>query len=65
MPPPKTVPPVAPDAVTESAANADTRTHPFPLRTPAGASQQTAPPPEVGTGVGTFVLQEKLAAMRR
>jgi serine/threonine-protein kinase len=61
MPPPNTAPPVAPDAVTESAASAgDTRAHPFPLRTPSGESAQAAPPPEVGTVVGTFVLQEKL-----
>src|SRR5262245_7560311 len=59
--PPSNTAPVAHDAVTESAANAsDTRTHPFPLRTPACEPAQTTPPPEVGTSVGTFVLQAKL-----
>lgn len=52
---------------TDSAANtADTRAVPFPARTPppvdhgAGAFTQTAPPPDVGTVVGPFVLQSKL-----
>ncbi len=62
MPPPNTQHPVAPGAVTESAANSgDTHALPYPLRAaPGEPPPQTAPPPEVGTVVGTFVLQEKL-----
>lgn len=62
MPPPKSTPPVAPESVTESAASAgDTHAHPFPQRlVTASDAMPTAPPPEVGTTVGTFVLQEKL-----
>ena len=53
-------------AGTESQANAgDTHAVPFPQRAPqcAPAAEpftQTAPPPDIGTVVGTFVLQSKL-----
>jgi serine/threonine-protein kinase len=62
---PNTEKPVEPSAGTVSQASAgDTHALPHPLRTPVvGASEpfmQTAPPPEIGTEVGTFVLQEKL-----
>lgn len=63
MPPTNTEKPVPPDAKTESAANAgDTRELPY-LQRPAPSAEppvQTTPPPEVGTVVGTFVLQAKL-----
>jgi serine/threonine-protein kinase len=46
--------------VTQSAANAgDTHAHQYPQRSAPGDAP-TAPPPEIGTVVGTFVLQEKL-----
>src|SRR4051812_38579961 len=62
MPPSNTQQPAASQVVTKSAANAgDTHAVAFPQRTASGESQpQTAPPPEVGTVVGTFVLDEKL-----
>jgi serine/threonine-protein kinase len=66
MSPPNTEKPVEPSAGTESQAHfGDTRVQPYPQRTPANAPAaepfaQTAPPPDVGTVVGTFVLQEKL-----
>ncbi len=53
---------IAPDVGTESQANAgDTHAVAYPQR-PASAEPvaQTAPPPDVGTVVGTFVLQSKL-----
>src|SRR5262245_40359332 len=63
MSPPNTEHPVTPSSATESAASgADTHAVPFPQR-PVAASEppvHTTPPPEVGTVVGTFVLQEKL-----
>jgi serine/threonine protein kinase len=62
---PKTAKPVDPSAGTESQANAgDTHTVPYPQRAPGGPAAepfaQSAPPPDVGTVVGTFVLQAKL-----
>jgi serine/threonine protein kinase len=62
MPPSNTQQPAASQVVTQSAANAgDTHAVPFPQRTAPGEPvPQSAPPPEVGTAVGTFVLQEKL-----
>ena len=61
MPPPNQTAPPAPTTVTEGTATADTQTHPFPQRElPADAGSQNAPPPEVGTVVGPFVLKEKL-----
>ncbi|MBN9120418.1 MAG: serine/threonine protein kinase [Planctomycetes bacterium] len=61
MPPPNTEHPVASDAVTESAANAgDTHALPYPRRPAAADPPPHTLPPEVGTVVGTFVLQEKL-----
>jgi serine/threonine-protein kinase len=62
MPPPNTEQPVTSDVATKSAANTgDTHTLPYPQRAAAAdAPSQSAPPPEVGTVVGTFVLQSKL-----
>jgi serine/threonine-protein kinase len=60
MPPPNPHTDVTPDARTESAASAgDTHAHQYQQR-PTPGDTPTAPPPEVGTVVGTFVLQEKL-----
>jgi serine/threonine protein kinase len=50
-------------SATESAASAaDTHTvaHPTRLKTPSEAFTQSAPPPDVGTVVGTYQLQSKL-----
>jgi serine/threonine-protein kinase len=62
MSPPNTEKPVAPNAGTVSqASNGDTHTIPYPQRAAAsGDPAASAPPPEVGTVVGTIVLQEKL-----
>ena len=62
MSPPNTQRPAAANAGTESQAHAgDTQAFPHPQRAvPADALGGTAPPPEVGTEVGTFVLQSKL-----
>lgn len=60
MSPPKRDDTFLPTSVTETAATnaADTQAHQYPQRElPADAS---APPPEVGTTVGPFVLTEKL-----
>jgi serine/threonine-protein kinase len=62
----KSVKLVAPEPGTESLANVgDTAAVPFAQRPPRGdapaeAFTMTAPPPEVGTVVGTFMLQAKL-----
>ena len=60
MPPPKSTESLPPTTVTETAATAasDTQTHSYPHR--ELPSDGAAPPPEVGTVVGPFVLQEKL-----
>jgi serine/threonine protein kinase len=62
MPPLKTETPDVPTAGTDSAASAEeTRAIPHPQRTAAlTAPIPTTPPPDVGTVVGTFVLQAKL-----
>src|SRR5215218_7154699 len=63
MPPPAFNPvAMSPTAVTESAASAsDTHAIAHPrLKTPAEAFTQSAPPPDVGTVVGTYMLQSKL-----
>ncbi len=62
MPPPNATDPTAAASATESAGTgSDTHTFPFPQRDAAPeAFAQDAPPPEVGTVVGPFVLQEKL-----
>ena len=62
MSPPNTERPTAAHAGTESQANAsDTQAFAHPQRAaPDAALGGTAPPPEVGTEVGTFVLQSKL-----
>jgi len=54
--------PVTPSAGTESQANAgDTHALPYPHRAAAGEPLgSSAPPPDIGTVVGTFVLQDKL-----
>ena len=59
---PNTEKPVEPSAGTESQANAgDTHAVPLPKRAVAAEPfAQTAPPPDVGTEVGPFVLQAKL-----
>jgi len=62
MPPPNTERAAAPTAGTESQANGgDTRAIPHSQRPAASdALGGSAPPPDVGTDVGTFVLQAKL-----
>lgn len=62
MPPSNAENSVLHQAGTDSAASAEeTRAIPHPLRTPSGEGPvPTTPPPDVGTVVGTFVLQSKL-----
>src|SRR3954453_2535658 len=62
MSPPNIENSAAPNAGTVSqASSGDTHAVPYPQRAAAaGDPSHSAPPPEVGTVVGTFVLQDKL-----
>ncbi len=61
MPPLNSTDPLAPTSVTETSATSDPHTHQNRQRNPSpDAFSQSAPPPEVGTVVGPFVLQAKL-----